>query len=390
DSYANPINGANLTVSGGFGASVSGASNTNGYFSMSVTPTTIGGPFTLHYSVSSPQENYSTNQNTLTVTGPISVPTDKLLEGTTIAGKVGTMPNMAVRNPNGIGVGRSQALSSWTGGGSTVYLKPQKGYYDGNDTWTYFNDPNLVPSNIKKNVTIFGVNGTYGGTAATHGSASWTTPGTYYWAVPDGITTVMVRITSGSGGGGGGQPVINYNGGYTYGGGGGGGSDSYVGMVGVTPGQVVTVVVGAGGIAGTNGYYEYPYNPFGNNPPFGWPAIGGQDGGHSSFAGAIVHGGKGGSPAYHNFGSFYNTKEAGVGGSPGVYGGGAIDIQLGLSLGTIGTAGQLGSYGGGYSVPRDGGNRGLPNGGYGAYDSYRWGSSTNASNGGNGSVYIQW
>lgn len=160
DSYANPINGATITVSGGFGASVSGLTGTNGYFAISITPTNVGGPYTLSYSVTSSYGNLNVNQNTLTVTAPIVVPTDKVLEGTTIAGQTGTMPNMSVRNPNGIGVGRSAALGYWTGGGSTVYLKPQTGYYDGVDTWTYFNDPNLVPSNIISGETILGVTGT--------------------------------------------------------------------------------------------------------------------------------------------------------------------------------------------------------------------------------------
>ena len=120
----------------------------------------MGGPFTLNYLVSSPQGNLFVSQNSLTVSAPITVPTDKILEGTSIAGKNGTMPNMAARNPSGVGVGRSAALQSWTGGGSAVYLKPQKGYYDGVDTWTYFNVPNLTSANIKKGVDILGVTGT--------------------------------------------------------------------------------------------------------------------------------------------------------------------------------------------------------------------------------------
>ena len=152
-----------MIVSGGFGASILGATNTNGYFSLALTPTIVGGPLKLHFSVTSPSGNYSVSQNTITVTAPIVVPTDRVLEGTTIAGKAGTMPNMAISNPNGVGVGRSQALAFWTGGGSSVFLKPQKGYYDGVDTWTYLNEPKLVPENIKSGVSVFGVTGTYSG-----------------------------------------------------------------------------------------------------------------------------------------------------------------------------------------------------------------------------------
>lgn len=160
DSYANPINGATVVISGGYGSSISGTTNANGYFSISIVPTNVGGPFTLSYAVTSSFGNFNTNQNTLTVTAPITVSTDKVLEGTVIAGQAGTMPNMAVRNPDGLGVGRSQALGYWTGGGSTLFLKPQKGYYDGVNTWSYYSDPNLIPENIKSGVSVFGINGT--------------------------------------------------------------------------------------------------------------------------------------------------------------------------------------------------------------------------------------
>ncbi|WP_298203071.1 hypothetical protein [Desulfosporosinus sp.] len=159
DSYANPINGAEMTVSGGFGASVMGTTNTNGYYNLSLKPTNIGGPFALSFAVTSTTGNYNTIQSNLTVTAPIVVPVDKVLAGTVIAGQTGTMPNMATSNPNGMGVGRSAALQYWTGGGSSVYLKPQKGYYNGIDTWTYQNDPNLVPGNIANGVSILGVTG---------------------------------------------------------------------------------------------------------------------------------------------------------------------------------------------------------------------------------------
>ena len=105
--------------------------------------------------------NYSVNQNSLTVTAPVIVPVDKILEGVTIAGQTGTMPNMATTNPNGAGVGRSQAKEYWTGGGSTVFLKPQKGYYDGSDTWAFLNEPNLISNNIRAGSSIFGVNGNF-------------------------------------------------------------------------------------------------------------------------------------------------------------------------------------------------------------------------------------
>ncbi|AFM01457.1 hypothetical protein Desde_3166 [Desulfitobacterium dehalogenans ATCC 51507] len=113
----------------------------------------------LNFQVSSISGNYSTSKGTITVTAAPVVPVQSILEGVTIFGKTGTMPNMATRNPNGVGVGRSQAKEFWTGGGSTIFVKPQMGFYDGNDTWAYVSVPNLSPSNIKKGVDILGVKG---------------------------------------------------------------------------------------------------------------------------------------------------------------------------------------------------------------------------------------
>ncbi|AFM40457.1 Ig-like domain-containing protein [Desulfosporosinus acidiphilus SJ4] len=208
DSYANPIFGASVNVSGGYGANVSGSTDSNGYYSLSVKPTNIGGPFALSFAVSSTQGNFNTVQGSLTVTAPITVPVDKVLAGTVIAGQTGTMPNKvgsgtvitpgptdqaipqgyyggaltdgkvkgvvvppanvltgttiagtAGTMPVHIGGANVNSLSWWTGGGSTVYLEPPVGYYDGS-TWTYYTDPNLVSRNIKNGVSILGVTGT--------------------------------------------------------------------------------------------------------------------------------------------------------------------------------------------------------------------------------------
>lgn len=45
DSYGNLISGAEVIVSGGYGASASGITDTNGYFAVAIKPITIGGPF---------------------------------------------------------------------------------------------------------------------------------------------------------------------------------------------------------------------------------------------------------------------------------------------------------------------------------------------------------
>ena len=45
DQYGNPVVGASITVSGGYGAQASGTTNANGVFSVAVDPTNVGGPF---------------------------------------------------------------------------------------------------------------------------------------------------------------------------------------------------------------------------------------------------------------------------------------------------------------------------------------------------------
>lgn len=71
---------------------------------------------------------------------------------------------------------------------------------------------------------------------------SYTTPGTYSWTAPAGITSVSV-IAVGGGGAGGAA--------FWSGGGGGGGGLGWKNNIPVTPGQSYTVVVGAGGVAVT-------------------------------------------------------------------------------------------------------------------------------------------
>lgn len=74
---------------------------------------------------------------------------------------------------------------------------------------------------------------------------TWTSHGSYSWTVPTGIYQVFARICGAGGGGG-----SNYPAGETSGG--GGGSGGYAeGWFGVTPGQVINLVVGQGGVGST-------------------------------------------------------------------------------------------------------------------------------------------
>jgi hypothetical protein len=77
---------------------------------------------------------------------------------------------------------------------------------------------------------------------------TFSTPGTYTWTVPPGVTSICIEAWGGGGRGGSGFSTGSS---FGYGGGGGGGAYAYQCFT-VTPGTSYTVVVGRGGIAGTN------------------------------------------------------------------------------------------------------------------------------------------
>jgi hypothetical protein len=90
------------------------------------------------------------------------------------------------------------------------------------------------------NLGIFGFPANGSNTASTliPRIQTYTTAGTYSWTVPDGVIRVALEIWGGGGGG------YNDGGGnFAYGGGGG----YAFSIVSVVPGEVLTVVVGAGG-----------------------------------------------------------------------------------------------------------------------------------------------
>lgn len=132
------------------------------------------------------------------------------------------------------------------------------------------------------------------------------------WTVPSGVTSVEVLVVAG-GGGGGGNAIDNY-----CGGGGGAGGVIYRSVYGVTPGQKITVTVGAGGAGGSGSE---------NNQ--------GTNGGISVFGSLTAVGGGGGGGGFAFIG-----RSAGASGGSG--GGGAV---------------RLSSYSGGSSTSNQG-NRG--------------------------------
>lgn len=86
-----------------------------------------------------------------------------------------------------------------------------------------------------------------GSGVTTRGSQAFTTPGTYAFTVPKGVSRITM-YAFGAGGGGGGCFIADYSGG-----GGGGGGAFLLATVPVTPGQVLNVAVGAGGVGAAPG-----------------------------------------------------------------------------------------------------------------------------------------
>ncbi|CNH98888.1 bacteriophage tail fiber protein [Yersinia frederiksenii] len=75
--------------------------------------------------------------------------------------------------------------------------------------------------------------------------ATYLTAGTFTFTVPDGVTRIRARVVGGGGGAGGSAAVKS---------GGGGGAGGYSeDWITVTPGQVLTITVGANGAGGTAG-----------------------------------------------------------------------------------------------------------------------------------------
>jgi hypothetical protein len=130
---------------------------------------------------------------------------------------------------------------------------------------------------------------TSSGELAPAQTAIYLTPGTTSWTVPaDWTSDNMIELWGGGGGGGNGGSVSSLAGS----GGGGGGYARIVNTTSLTPGQVVTVAVGAGGAYGPNGITAA--QP-GGTTIFGSVSATGGSGGTTQYAsaGGSVSGGMG-------------------------------------------------------------------------------------------------
>lgn len=170
---------------------------------------------------------------------------------------------------------------------------------------------------------------------------TYTTPGTYTFVVPAGVTTLSAAAIGGGGGG--------YGGGGNAGGGGGGGAFRYVNNISVTPAQNITVTVGAAGVAGNSA----------------------TNGGQSSFGSSVVAPG----------GSAASGVTGGSGGTGGTGSGG--DGGNGGSAGGSYGAGSTGSGGAGGAGGRNNKGGGGTSGSLGnaSYDQTRNGSASGGSGG---------
>ena len=190
---------------------------------------------------------------------------------------------------------------------------------------------------------------------------AFTASGTF--TVPAGVYRVKATATGGGGAGSG----TTTNGG----GGGGAAGQTAIGWYDVTPGQAITVTVGAGGAAGSGS---------------------GGNGGTSSFgAFCSAPGGAGGTSAT---GSGGRTASAATGGQINLWGGDGGDGTSSTAAGTMGGCGGASFWGGGGRCGAISGGGGLAGLAYGSGGGAAYAAGvTGAANGGAGAggiVVVEW
>jgi len=183
------------------------------------------------------------------------------------------------------------------------------------------------------------------------------------WTVPPGVRKVSAIIVAGGGSGG-------HGAGDEGGGGGGAGGVLFQRFINVTPGDVIPIIVGAGGPA--NSYTTYKFNCYdyccGYEGDCGTKceycatgyAYAGSNGGNSSFGPYVAYGGGigGGGPSRTKYGAsggsgggsmgFYGSASGGAGiYGQGNYGGSGIEEGTSGGGGGAGSAGYIGGGGNG-------------------------------------------
>ena len=196
-------------------------------------------------------------------------------------------------------------------------------------------------------------------TKTTVKSAIYTETGS--WTVPANVTSATVFVMGGGGGAGG---NLTYDSSYTSFGGGGGAGRLKKQQLTITPGQSITVTIGAGGAAGVDRTGSGSSGGIGSNggtTSFGTllsatggnggdggstPASGGGGNGGAGSAGGgggacSGSGGSGGDGDYCGGGGAASSSSGAKGGNGGIYGGGG-----GAMSGTRASGGQYGGAGG--------------------------------------------
>jgi hypothetical protein len=232
------------------------------------------------------------------------------------------------------------------------------------------------PSASTTNVTesVNGISRTYSASVVVANSSCT-------WTVPADLTSIELFVVGGGGGGGGGL--------FELGAGGGGGGGQVIQTTGqVTPGEVLTVMVGQGGSAGRGGQAIIGLaDPTVGMQPAGsggissvtgtsieLSAAGGHPGGNgTNAAGELTYSGQGGSSGSGNAGGSQNWDGGGGGAGQGGSGNAGIDISGLGGDGGAGGAGVSSSFSGAaqwYAAGGGGGgsyadNRSLGTGGLG-------------------------
>jgi len=188
------------------------------------------------------------------------------------------------------------------------------------------------------------------------GQNAYTTPGTYSWVAPTGVTSVSVVAV---GGGGAGSPGGNFGGPRYCGSGGSGAGLGYKNNYTVVPGTSYTVVVGAGGAGKTSG------DTSGNNGANSYFVDTSTCAGFRGLAGTNSTGPSGGSYAGDggaNGGAAGNggveTSRGGGGGAAGYSGNGGTNSGgcggNGVNASDGGAQGRAGGSGGGVGILGEG------------------------------------
>jgi hypothetical protein len=296
---------------------------------VTLTPTTVGGPFNYVALVSNGCQTATASFEIPSVTAP-----PMLNVGGTVSGLTGT--GLVLQDNGGSNL-------SVTGNGSFVFAT-QVPYGS-----TYAVTVQTQPTG--QTCTVTNGSGTMGNANVTGVDVACVTPagqaftssGTF--TAPAGVTSVRVFVFGAGGGGGSGCDL--------WGGGGGGGGGYATNVVSVTPGQSYPVTIGAGGTGGTGSCGQA------------------SAGGTSSFSSVSATGGSAGSSGTVNV--------AEVGGAGGVGSGGDV-IRQGGHGGGIGTGGIGNTAGAGGGSVGGGGKGG---------DGYRGGDvwrGAGAGTGGDGTT----